>query len=194
MEWGESTGGYAISAGKLEIIAHSTNARSFSPFRICSWNTIHGLPLAYLHADAAVTGICTYPNLNPAWVNTQDSNVSEMIWSSGWGRGRGVPVYVTDYMLCVNIQRPGQSMPGKLLAGDDIIAGLREVIRKVRFDRSDVPFAKEMFAHMVFWLSIHQLYNGKLIHWIIKCYDSERASTRCESKKRLFWSHLRAQH
>lgn len=35
MEWGgsTSTSGYAISAGKLEIIAHFTNARSFSPFR-----------------------------------------------------------------------------------------------------------------------------------------------------------------
>lgn len=69
----------------------------------------------------------------------------------GWGWGRGVPVYVTDYMLCVNIQRPGRSMRGKLLAGDDIIAGLREVIRQVSFDRSDVPFTKEMFAHMLFW-------------------------------------------
>lgn len=71
MEWGESTSGYAISAGKLEIIAHSTNARYFLSIwtgSICSWNMIHHLPLAYLHADAAVTGISTNPSLNPAWV------------------------------------------------------------------------------------------------------------------------------
>lgn len=108
---------------------------------------IHSLSLAYLRADAAVTGICSNTHLNPSWVITQDSNVSEIIWSSGWeggvGWGRGVPVYVAEYMLCVNTESLGRCIRGELLAGDAIIAGLREVIRQVRFDTSKVPLAKK---------------------------------------------------
>lgn len=52
----------------------------------------------------------------------------------------------------MNIQRPGWCTRGELLAGDDIIAGLREFIRQVGFDTSDVAFAKKMVAHTLFRL------------------------------------------
>lgn len=142
-----STSGYAISAGKLEIIAHFTNARSFSPFRQeefapGTWVPVFLLPtfmLMVLSLGFALTLAWTLPgSIHRTAMYQKWSGV--LGGREGWRRA--VPVYVTDYMLCVHIQRPGRCIRGELLA-DDIIAGLREVIRQVGFDTSDVPFAKK---------------------------------------------------
>lgn len=77
---------------------------------------------------------------------------SGVLGGGGVGWGRGVPVYVTDYMLCVNIQRPGRCIRGELLA-DDIIAGLREVIRQVSFDTSTFPSLKNVCTLII--LAVH---------------------------------------
>lgn len=150
MELWESTRGYTISAGKLEKITHFTNARSFSPFRQeeiapGTWFTVFLLPtfvLMLLSLGFALTLTWTLPgSLHSTAMYQRLSGVLDGRVGVGWGRG--VPVYVAEYMLCVNTQRPGQCIRGELLAGDAIIAGLREVIRQVSFDTSGVPFAKK---------------------------------------------------
>lgn len=154
MEWGKSTSGYAISAGKLEIIAHSTNARYFLSIkteRICSGSMIPSLPPAYLHADAAVTGICL------TWTQPGSIHRTAMYRNhlEFWvGEGRSVGgIFLSMSLIICYVWIYSAQVSVYVGVADDISAGLRKVIRQFVLTHLTFPSGKNVCTHVI--LAVH---------------------------------------